>query len=254
VFTDRLAGITHEIVFRWLRRFGPRRSVILSQDPLVSVVCVSNRPDQLGHILEQYSSQSGARTELILVTNAPNYAGPARSACETIDDATVIETDASVSLGSALNRGFAAASGEVIAKFDDDDWYSPTYVAEACEVMREHGSGVVGKKTYFVYFEAPDETMRLYSGNEDTRVGRLAGGTIVAHRDVCEQVSFADITLGEDVRFVRAAERRGFAIYGADARGYLQLRSTTHTWKIDDKKLAADGILIGSGRRREYWL
>lgn len=216
-------------------------------------MCVSNRPDQLAHILEQYASQSGIRTELILVTNAANYAVPATHATETLDDVTVVETDPALSLGTALNRGVAAASGEVIAKFDDDDWYSPSYLADTCNIMRSEHAGLVGKKTYFVYFEAADETVRLYPGNENSRVGRIAGGTIVAHRDVCERVAFADLTLGEDVRFVRAAERHGFGIYGAPAVGYLQLRSTTHTWSIEDKKLAADGTLVGSGRRREYW-
>ena len=219
------------------------------------MVCVSKRPAQLDHIVDTWTQQTGCRVELILVTNAHGYAEPAAHRVAEEPDAVVIETDPAMSLGQALNLGVAASSGQVIVKVDDDDDYSPDYAADVVATMRRTAAGVVGKKTYFVYLAESDRLLKMHPGNEDRRVGRVAGGTVAFHRQVASQVQFEHRTLGEDVGFVRAAERAGFAVYGDHARGYLQTRhrALEHTWSITDDELMASCDVVGSGRADELW-
>jgi len=251
----RSAGIVHELLWRSKRTRPPRRRVEVDADALVSMICVSNRPDQLDHVVETWRSQTGCRVELVLVTNADGYAPIARERLAGVDMATVIETDPSWSLGRALRLGITAARGTVLAKIDDDDEYAPRYLVDSVATMRTQGAGVVGKKTYFVHLGGSDRTLLMYPGNEDRRVGRVAGGSIVTHRDVTSVVRFPNRTLGEDVGFVRAAERAGFAVFSGPARGYLQVRDVglDHTWTIDEGRLAAAGRVVGSGRSEDLW-
>lgn len=194
------------------------------------------------------------RKELILVTNADGYGPVAHRRAAADVSMLVIETAPAVTLGAALNLGVRAATGEVVAKFDDDDCYAASYLADAVATMARTGAGVIGKKTYFAYLESSDRTVRLFEGNEERRVGRLTGGTIVAHRTVCDRVSFDDVNLGEDGRFVRAAERAGFVVFSGSARGFLQIRGSDHTWRVADERLLADGAVVGSGRDDSYWM
>ena len=208
----------HEVLFRGVRLVRPLRQVTASQDPLVSVLVVTDRPAQLDHVVASYDAQT-TNKELVLVTNSDHFSISQLERITSRPDVIHIATAPEVSLGAALNLAVTASSGEVLAKFDDDDHYSDTYLAAAVAVIQRTHAGVVGKKTYFVYLEERDETLLVYPGNEGRRVGRVAGGTIVAHRDVFKRVSFPECNLGEDVLFVRRAERAGFAVLSAAPTG-----------------------------------
>lgn len=244
----------HEVIFRPLRRFRPVRRVALATDCKVSVLLVTNRPHQLDHAVRSYDAQLYPNTELVVVTNGGDFNVEAIDALRARADVICLTTEADVSLGEALNLAVTSSSGGVIAKFDDDDHYAPRYLDDAVLCMRSTGAAIIGKKTYYVYLESFDRTVRIYPGNEGRRVGRVAGGTIVAHRDVLDRVKFPAVDLGEDVRFVRAAERRGFGVYGCAAEGFLQCRAAIgNTWQIDPHHLVEVSEDVGTGYDPTLW-
>ena len=64
------------------------------------------------------------------------------------------------------------------------------------------------------------------------------GGTILFRREVLKQVRLADISLGEDVRFLRTCGRKGYAIYATSPYNYVYIRrknKSTHTWQVNDR-------------------
>jgi hypothetical protein len=251
----RVGGILHELRWRHRRNRALVRPVEVAANAKLTFLCVSKRPDQLEHVASTWQAQSYGDVELLLVTNADGYGEQAHRKLDPIPNASVLVTDPSVSLGSALNLGIDAASGQVIAKIDDDDHYAPGYGDAVVAAMRETKAGVVGKKTYYAYLAQTDQIVRMFPGNEQRRVGRVAGGTIAFHRDVADHVRFADRTLGEDVTFVRAAERVGFGVHSTAAAGYVQVRSTAMdpTWSAPDEQLLASGEIVGDGFLPEYW-
>jgi len=244
----------HEVLFWPVRRLGIRRRVTVASDSLASVVLVTNRPAQLDHALASFDRQQYRHKELILVTNGGDFPATRMLQLAARTDVTCLTTPAEMTLGAALNRGADAASGRVIAKFDDDDHYGPDHLSESVEAMRRTGAGVVGKKTYYLYMESTDRTVLIYPGNEGRRVGRVAGGTIVAHRDVFDRVRFPALNLGEDVAFVRAVERRGFGVHSTEAAGFLQWRAASgHTWAFDQADIERVSDEIGVGHDPDLW-
>src|SRR5699024_1660323 len=91
----------------------------------VSAVVSTNRPDHLGEVLRTHAAQLHTDKELVLVTHG--FTAPAdlraRAAEAGVEHLQIIEVDSAQPLGVCLNRGVQAASGDVIAKMDDDDVY-----------------------------------------------------------------------------------------------------------------------------------
>lgn len=248
------AAIVHEVLFRAVRRMRPLRTVTLADEPPVTVIVATNRPHQLDHAVASFDAQNYGNKTLVIVTNGGDFDSTALDQLASRPDVHVLTTPATQSLGSALNAGVRATRGQVIAKFDDDDAYGAEYLASAVNVMRETGAAVIGKKTYFVYLEGVDRTVKIYPGNEGKRVGRVAGGTIVAHRDAIDSVPFPDKNLGEDVGFVRAVERRGFGVFSAAAAGFLQWRGVSgNTWHIEPEHIVEVSADVGPGSDPDYW-
>ena len=54
----------------------------------------------------------------------------------------------------------AAASGDVVLKMDDDDWYGPDVVTDLLWARRTSGAELVGMPAEFVYLEQLDLTIR----------------------------------------------------------------------------------------------
>lgn len=249
-----LAAKAHEVIFRVFRRFRMRKPLPLTPEPTVSVLAVTNRPQQLQHICASYDSQVYPNKELLIVTNGGEFDTAALDQLAQRPDISWIETPASLTLGEALNRGVSATSGGVVAKFDDDDFYAENYLTDATLALAETKAAVVGKKSYFVYLEELDRTVLIYPGNEDQRVGRVAGGSIVANREVFDTVTFPALNLGEDVAFVRAAERAGFGVFSAGTRGFLQWRGRSgHSWDFPTDEFLRVGTEVGSGHDPSLW-
>lgn len=249
-----LAAKAHEVIFRLIRRFRIRKPLPLTPEPVVLVLAVTNRPSQLQHICASYNSQVYPKKELLVVTNGGDFDEDELNRLAEQADFSWLKTPASLTLGAALNQGIAATSGDVVAKFDDDDFYGPEYLRDAVNALVETQAGVVGKKTYFVYLEEVDRTVLVYPGNEGQRVGRVAGGTIVANREVFAAVQFPFLNLGEDVAFVRSAERAGFGVFSTAAPGFLQWRGQSgHTWSFDIQEFLDNSDDVGSGHDTHLW-
>ncbi|MCH9803814.1 glycosyltransferase family 2 protein [bacterium] len=248
-----MPAVKHELLHRFRRR--KRRNsppLAAAAQPQVSVVCVSNRPAQLEHIIHMFNIQDWPNKNLVLVVNAECYP---TEPVDALDAVTVIRTAQEESLGSCLNRGFAAATGEVIVRFDDDDWYAPNYVASAVETFKTVDAQVIGKCEYFAYIESRDHVVRRFSGRAERHVGRVAGGSLVVLAEAVARVRFPDCSIGEDVEYVRRCEREGLRVWATAPQGFLQMRSVGggHTWGIGDAEFAAGSTVVDKGRAGELW-
>ena len=69
-----ISGIVHELRYR-LKRRRPSHPPSLEPGatPLVSVLCATNRPEQLAHLLATFDTQTWTNRELIVVTNADGF-------------------------------------------------------------------------------------------------------------------------------------------------------------------------------------
>lgn len=194
--------------------------------PPVSAVLVTSRPDFLDHALSQLGALSYPDLEIVIVTHGFSIG-------DALPASQIIEVPEAVPFGAALNRGFNAAKGELIVKFDDDDWYSSEHLNDLVCALHYSGASLVAKAAEFVYLDMLDITIRRMAYESETFDNRnVAGGTFCMKRDLFYEVGgWREISRHVDQSFLDDVERLGLHWYRTHGHGYvLNRRETGHTW------------------------
>jgi glycosyltransferase involved in cell wall biosynthesis/GT2 family glycosyltransferase len=105
-------------------------------------------------------------------------------------------------IGAKRNLACAAARGELIAHWDDDDWYPASRLGRQVEAMRASRADLCGTSRLYFYQPSAGQAWRYEYGSRGTP--GLVGTSLVYRRQLWERHRFADIQVGEDVRFVRS--------------------------------------------------
>lgn len=211
--------------------------------PLVSVICSTNRDFELSHLLDQVAAQTYQRVELLVLGHGveidSSFARRAEAA--EIEGVQVLHRTSQTSLGECLNALVEAANGEIVAKFDDDDFYLPNYLRDQVNTLVNMNADVVGKGSIYFYLPGPNLIARRWKHQEHIWRNFVAGATLVGWREVFADTPFADRTKGEDSDFLLRLERKGRKVYSADSFNYLCIRGNTeHTWAISDAEILAN--------------
>ncbi|MGO0577046.1 glycosyltransferase family protein [Ornithinimicrobium panacihumi] len=221
-----------------------------STEPTVSVVCSTNRPGQLDHVLAGVAAQLGVDPQLVLVTHGFTAPAdlPARAAALGLEDLVIVEADSGLTLGECLNLGIERADGDLVAKLDDDDLYGPHYLADQRRALDYSGAQVVGKQAHHMLLEGSGALMVRFPEREHRFTDLVMGPTLLMPRPVATEVRFGARTRGEDTDFLERVIRSGGRIYSSDRFNFIQVRrSTGHTWDATDLELLANGQVISYG-------
>lgn len=105
-----------------------------------------------------------------------------------------------LSLGAKRNLACEDARGEIIAHWDDDDWYAPWRLS--CQVRKiiRGGADICGlDRVMFVDFRSPGAWEYVYPAG-----GRpwVHGATLCYRREIWRRNPFPPVKVGEDTRFV----------------------------------------------------
>jgi Glycosyl transferase family 2 len=222
---------------QWHRRSAAQFDRYRAEHPLapgrVAVVCVSIRPALLAAIEANVRRQIGVEHEFVFVANAPVFDDvDLERHFARVGSTRLIRTNVGTSLGAALNAGIEATGARFIAKFDDDDWYGPNYLADS---LRAHGyarAGVVGKHSYYADLAETGDRLIRFPGHEFRYSSTLAGGTLVVDRERTGDLEFADVSLGEDRALIASCHRRGISTFSADRFNFVQHRGAHNTWSV----------------------
>ncbi|MHA7303924.1 glycosyltransferase family protein [Arthrobacter sp. TMN-49] len=228
----------------------PNRSAGLTQ-PSVSALVPTIRAEQIEHVFKTLASQVGVRVQLVLLTHGFELPAEALAHLQEkhgIDDVVLLAAGREVSLGECLNRCVAAASGQVLAKMDDDDHYGPNYLSDQLFALNFSKADIVGKQAHFMHLAASDSTILRFAQKEHRFTDFVMGPTIMGHRHAFAKVPFQALRTGEDTEFLRDARAAGLVIYSADRFNFCQNRSGSgHTWNITDAELLISGELESNG-------
>ena len=211
----------------------------------VAIVCVSIRPTLLDAVVTNIKRQRDVDVEVVFVANSQTFdMKQVEEAFAWLDRVVIIRPPESTTLGSALNQAMDLTDARFVAKFDDDDLYGSGFLADSLRAHGYAGAGVVGKHTYFARLEPSGETHLRFPANEFRYSGTLAGGTLVLDRDRIGDQQFEDISLGEDRAFLAQCHRRGFSTFSADRFNFVQMRTGSNTWTIDDAAFLTDSVPV----------
>lgn len=164
--------------------------------PLVScILATRNRPLFLSQAIKYFLRQTYPNKELIIIDDSE-----ASAAALVPDNAaiTYIKLEAQLTLGSKLNLGIDAASGQIIQKLDDDDYYHHAFLQTTIQALlgRDPEHSIVSLDCFLVLIAATGALK--FSGH-----GWCAGGTLCFARRSCEQRPFRDAARAVDWWFLQ---------------------------------------------------
>jgi len=229
----RVALRTHSTQVRW-RGLAAAAGLTVPVRSMVSVVLCTRRPDFIGSALRQIGRQRDVDVEVILTLHGvPAGLPEVRAAAAAFTrPITIVEVPSGVPFGEALNRGVGQAGGRYVAKWDDDDFYGPDFLADMMLASTYTGAELIGCFAQFTYLEQIDLTVYRRAGQSE-RMGRgVAGGTFVMERAFVDAIGgFPPVTRSVDAAMMKATTAAGGRIYRTHGLGFLlNRRAAGHTW------------------------
>lgn len=225
---------------------------IVSKARRISVLCVSNRPERARACLEAFKKQTYPHKELVFVANLDRLDDDwVERFIEETPGIILLRTDADYSLGESLNRARAVASGEVWAKFDDDDHYGQNYLRDAMLALHHSEAAVTGKGTFFCYVKDQDKLYVNPQNPENSWVSRFVhGGTLVADRRAVESIDFQPVRQGTDSLFLQHCRLQGLRIFSGDRYNFAYIRYPApghHTYGVSNDKYLRSCRYVSDG-------
>lgn len=228
----------------------------LLKQPAVSVVTTTNRPQFVRNVIDSVASQENISPELVLVThgfeaNVTELLSYAKAL--GLENLTILHKPSSESLGSVLNSLVAATSGDVVAKFDDDDFYAPMYLQDSINAMKFSAADVVGKMSHYMYSVAENAVHLRNPGHENKYSRFVSGATLVGKKDLFVENPFENVGRGEDTRFLQTVTEANGTVYSSDRFNFMQIRGDHgHTWDIQEVQLQANAIAETFGKNLDH--
>jgi len=233
VFDDHLYSHRVDAVLRSVGLAGAR-----PETPVVSVIVPTKRPEQLDHVLATIGTQSHRAIELVLVTHGFTVEPPVLDGVDVV----VVPAAADLTLGACMNLGVEAATGDLVAKVDDDNFYGAHYLTDLVRALDYSGADVVGKWAHLVHLESSGATLLRFEKAEHRFVEQVQGGTLLMRRTVAERIRFEDLPRRVDTTFLAKVRAAGLTVYAADRFNFVSVRRAdtgSHTWPISDKDIMA---------------
>lgn len=216
----------------------------LSVKPKVSIVISTQRDEFLLNLYQNIKHQTYPNLEIVIVLNknSMNINKWKKQFNNLNRTVKVMQIDESVSLGYCLNEAISSTTGDIIAKFDDDDYYAPNYLLDMILSMEYSNADVVGKSSHYVYLEAKNMLILKTMGTgSESYSDFVSGATLVFTKKLFEDLGgFADRSRGEDTDLLRRAKEKGYLIYSNDTFNFCLFRrknTSSHTWQVDENEL-----------------
>ena len=174
-----------------------------------------NRRQFIPHAIEYFLNQDYANRELIIVDDGTDSINDLVPADQRI---LYVPLDEKITLGAKLNLACQHARGEIIAHWDDDDWYAPRRLSYQVEALADPRIEICGINR-LLYYDLQSGRAYEYIYPPEHRVW-LLGSELCYRKTYWESHRFVENNVGMDARFV----------WGADPRSVLPLKD--HTFAV----------------------
>lgn len=219
----------------------------------VSIITCTKRPECLKNLFANYARQKYAKKELIVILNNDKLRIDSYvEAAKAHKHVRVYRKPGRLPLGACLNYGVSLASYGLIAKFDDDDYYAPEYLADSVRAMITAKADIVGKRAHYMYLSGKKRLLLRYPNKANQTVPLVQGATLLVKRSVFGRVAFPRLNRGECVQFCADSLAKGFRIFAGSPAYFLAVRrdrSKGHTWKVSAASLMSRNAKVLRGTR-----
>jgi len=176
------------------------RPAVVAKPELPFVSCVMptfGRHELAERAMALFQRQDYARCELIVVDDDPESLESSMPHDPRIRH---LRLDTRHTIGGKRNLACETAVGELLANWDDDDWYAPWRLRYQVEAMTASGADVCGLGT-LLYYEPASGAAWRYSWPADHREW-LADPTLMFTRDFWRANPFPDTNMAIDCRLL----------------------------------------------------
>ena len=212
--------------------------------PPTSVLLASKREHELAGAAARVAAQVGADVELVIATHG--FRTDPAPLTEILGRPPVLlDFEESTFFGDVLTSAAQAASGSVVMKMDDDDWYSPHTVHDLLMARRISGADLVGAAAEFVYLAELDTTVRRTDPSE-VFTDWVAGGTMTVSRDLLRELGwFRPVRRWVDAQLLQMVLASGGSVYRTHGLNYVLRRNATgHTWETEAETFLEAGTVL----------
>ncbi len=126
---------------------------------------------------------------------------------------SVFQLPEETSPGLCQNFAVHKAKYHIIAKFDDDDFYSPYYLKEQLHAFYNTGADIVGKRDCFYYLEGENKLVETTFSQENLFVERVTDSSLMFRKEIFQTLQFPDLNRSYDNKFQQICLKNGFIIY-----------------------------------------
>lgn len=207
----------------------------------VSVTIATNRPDMVDHWSQQLELQDHPDFEVIAALHGDRFddATVDRLHARLGQRLTVVRVDNSYSLGDALNAATRAAGGDLLVKWDDDDFYDHCHLRDLVRAKEYSGATLVGKAAEFVYLAGLDRTVRRLKTSSEAFSRTIGGPTLAINRaELRELGGWRRTRRRVDSMLIEDVTAAGGTTYRTSGFGFVMMRSGgtghAHTWTPGD--------------------
>lgn len=177
--------------------------------PLVSCIMPTyNRRAFIPLAVRNFFEQDYPRKELLIVDDGEDAVG---DLVEGLAGVTYKRLVGRATIGTKRNLACELARGEVIAHWDDDDWYAPERLRYQVRPLLGDEAHLTGLESSFV-LELPGGAFWTTQPQLHRRmfVGDVHGGTLVYRRDLlADDLRYPEVSLAEDAWLLHLAVSRG---------------------------------------------
>ncbi|WP_162598668.1 glycosyltransferase family A protein [Nocardioides gilvus] len=212
--------------------------------PPTSVLLASKREHELAGAVARVAAQVGADVELVIATHG--FRTDPAPLTEILGRPPVLlDFEDSTFFGDVLTAAAQAASGSVLMKMDDDDWYSPHTVHDLLMARRISGADLVGAAAEFVHLAELDTTVRRTDPSE-VFSDWVAGGTMTVSRDLLRELGwFRPVRRWVDAQLLQMVLASGGSVYRTHGLNYVLRRNATgHTWETEAETFLEAGTVL----------
>ena len=211
-------------------------------EPKVTVICCSNRINNLDIILDNFNKQIYKNRELLICINLDEK-DISMSNIEKYklnNNIKIITLDEKYTLGYCLNKLIDYSTGEIIQKMDDDDYYSENFIKNQVMMYDIYNADLVGKSCYFTYIKNTKNLyIRKYMNNHECIYAKSICGSTNSFLKK-HNLKYGIKNQGEDTELIKCAVDKKLNIVNSNIFDYCYIRHgdiNEHSWKITNKEL-----------------
>ncbi len=205
----------------------------MSELPLVSCIMPTHdRRRFVRQAIRYFERQDYPRRELVIVDDGSDRVADAVPADPRI---RYLRLHRQFSIGAKRNLACAAARGEIIVFWDDDDWYAPTRLGYQVRPLLDRRVDVTGLYNSLILRLDRGEFWSCTNRLHDRMfAGGVVGGTLAFRRQLWRrQMRFPDVSLAEDAQFLKAARLCGARLQRLSNDGvFVYVRHRANTWRF----------------------